>query len=246
MPQRRDIAGYSICNTTSAVFTRFLNKRLRQKKTTSVIFANANLITRCAHLRETIRQTPDLYVLNDGIALDAACWMKFRSTFRENMNGTDFTPAFLRNLDHPARVFLIGGTAEVVKKVAHKIDREPHVRVAGYVDGYTIWDRQEEVAARIAEAKPDVILVAFGNPLQEEWMLAHRDRFPGCLMIGVGALFNFIAGEKPRAPALVRRLKLEWVHRLALEPRRLLGRYTVGMARFFTMALLHDRERSAS
>jgi beta-1,4-glucosyltransferase len=246
MPNRRNIAGYPICNTTTPAFVRFLNRRLRQKRSTRLIFANANLITRCGHLREAIGRDPDVFVLNDGIALDAACWLKFRSTFRENMNGTDFTPALLAALDRPARVFLVGGAPDVVQKVAYGVDRMPNVRIAGYVDGYSIWSRQDEVVSHIEDAKPDIILVALGNPLQEDWILANGHRFEGCLMIGVGALFNFMAGAQPRAPALLRRLKLEWAHRLALEPRRLLGRYTIGMARFFAMALLRDRQRNAS
>ena len=246
MPDRREIAGFPVCNTTTPVFTRFLNRRLRRRQQTTLVFANANLITRCGHLRDAIVGDPATFILNDGIALDAANWLKFRSRFRENMNGTDFTPAFLKSLRQPARVFLVGGAADVVVKVARIIGGFPFVEVAGTADGYTMWQDEDGLARRIVDAKPDIVLVALGNPLQEEWILRHKARFEGCLMIGVGALFNFMAGTQPRAPALVRKLKLEWAHRLALEPRRLIGRYTIGMARFFAMTLLYDRQRRTS
>jgi beta-1,4-glucosyltransferase len=246
MPERREIAGYPICNTTTPVFIRFLNHRLRRRQQTTLVFANANLVTRCGHLRDAIVGDPNTYVLNDGIALDAASWLKFRSRFRENMNGTDFTPALLKALRQPARVFLVGGAADVVEKVARIVGGYPYVEVAGTTDGYTMWQDQEGLLRRIEDAKPDIVLVALGNPLQEEWIIRNGARFEGCLMIGVGALFNFMAGAQPRAPTLLRKLKLEWAHRLALEPRRLLGRYTIGMARFFAIALLHDRQRRTS
>jgi beta-1,4-glucosyltransferase len=246
MSGRRDIAGFFICNTTTDVFIRFLNRRLRQKRKTVLLFANANLITRCGHLRKIMEQERDLYILNDGIALDAVSWLRFGSTFRENLNGTDFTPALLGQLKQRTRVFLLGGTSEVVASAASVFGKFENVQIVGTSDGYTLWDDHEEQIRQIREARPDVLLVAFGNPLQEEWILQNRHSFDASLIVGVGALFNFVSGSNPRAPELVRKLRLEWAHRLLLEPRRLMGRYTIGMVRFFALALLHDRQRSLS
>ena len=79
--------------------------------------------------------------------------------------------------------------------------------------------------------------VIWGNPIQEEWILDNRDAINVPLIISVGALFDFVSGHTPRAPKVLRIVRLEWAHRLALEPRRLIGRYTIGIARFLAAAL---------
>ena len=72
-------------------------------------------------------------------------------------------------------------------------------------------------------------------------MAAHRDAL-GCAMVGVGAAFDFIACEKPQAPAWMQEAGLEWLFRLVHEPRRLWRRYLVGNARFvFHLALERSR-----
>jgi beta-1,4-glucosyltransferase len=78
-----------------------------------------------------------------------------------------------------------------------------------------------------------VVLVALGNPVQEEWILNHRQALDASILIGVGALFDFWAGDKPRAPRAIQKMRLEWLYRLALEPRRLLRRYSVDLLVFF-------------
>jgi N-acetylglucosaminyldiphosphoundecaprenol N-acetyl-beta-D-mannosaminyltransferase len=81
------------------------------------------------------------------------------------------------------------------------------------------------VIARIASAEPDVIWVGLGLPKQEYWMDQHRRHFPKAILVGVGAAFDWYAGDKPRAPSWVQSLGLEWLHRVAMEPRRLWPRY---------------------
>ena len=77
--------------------------------------------------------------------------------------------------------------------------------------------------------------MAMGNPVQEEWILDNRQSLNANIVIGVGALFDFWAGDKPRAPRWVQRMRFEWFYRLCLEPRRLLRRYTVDIVRFLIL-----------
>ena len=76
-----------------------------------------------------------------------------------------------------------------------------------------------------------LLFVGLGCPKQERWMAAHRDRLP-CALVGVGAAFDFLAGTKPQAPGWMQSGGLEWLFRLAHEPRRLARRYLVGNSRF--------------
>lgn len=244
MPRVRDIAGFDVRDTTTAAFVRFLKARLRRHRGTIVLFANANFIVKCRHLSNAVGTRPDLFLVGDGVALDAAAKLLFGRRFRENMNGTDFTPHLLTCLDPDTGVFLLGASPDTVAGAAAAFSRTAPVRIAGTLDGYSMWQDEAATLARIRDARPQVLLVALGNPLQEEWILRNADALDVPLIMGVGALFEFVAGTKPRAPEALRRLRLEWAHRLALEPQRLAGRYTIGIARFFAAVVGHRARRA--
>jgi beta-1,4-glucosyltransferase len=239
MPSRLDIAGFPVRNTTAPAARRLIERRLETGRRTVVFFANANFVVRCGHLREATRADPGILVLNDGLALDIAARLRFGAPFRDNLNGTDFTPALLAGLRRPARVYLVGGGETAVAGAASAFARLPRVEIAGVQDGFTLWADEAGAVARIAAARPDILLVALGNPRQEDWILRHREALGAPLILAVGALFDFASRRVPRAPALVRRLRLEWAHRLLLDPRRLAGRYTLGMVRFAAAVLAH-------
>ncbi len=85
--------------------------------------------------------------------------------------------------------------------------------------------------AAIRESGVQVLFVGLGCPKQERWMAAHRGTLD-CVMLGVGAAFDFLAGAKPQAPRWVQAIGLEWLFRLACEPRRLWRRYLILNPRF--------------
>jgi beta-1,4-glucosyltransferase len=239
---RRLLGGFEIRNTRAAVMMRFLNRRLRSSARTVVFFANANFADKCRGLAPEMRARRDVFVLNDGIAMDIAARLLYGAAFLENLNGTDFVPAFLAQLPAATDVYLLGGTPSAVEAAAARLSAAaPHVRIAGWCDGYSCWSREDEVIGEIERTQARILLVAFGNPLQEEWILRHRERLPA-LIFGVGALFDFVSQSKRRAPKAMQRARLEWLYRLGQEPRRLMKRYTVDTGRFFLLVL---RERLA-
>ena len=87
-------------------------------------------------------------------------------------------------------------------------------------------EEDEEVVRRINEAKPDFVWVGLGAPKQERWMAVHEDRVQA-LMVGVGAAFDYEAGNIRRAPMWMQRHNLEWLYRLMQDPKRLFKRYFV-------------------
>jgi len=97
-----------------------------------------------------------------------------------------------------------------------------------------------EQDARVVEAIEDsgigVLFGGLGCPKLERWMAAHREQL-SCVLVGVGAGFDFVAGRKRQAPAWLQRLGLEWAFRLACEPRRLWRRYARHNPRFAALAL---------
>ncbi len=88
-----------------------------------------------------------------------------------------------------------------------------------------------EVVEQINTAKVDVLFVGIGCPKQEYWMAEHKDEL-NCVMLGVGAAFDFIAGNKKHAPIWIQKMGLEWLFRLATEPKRLWKRYLKQNPRF--------------
>ncbi|NVK33872.1 MAG: WecB/TagA/CpsF family glycosyltransferase [Rhodobacteraceae bacterium] len=172
-------------------------------------------------------------VLNDGAGLNIASRALYSEPFPENLNGTDFVPYLMAEIDHPLRVFLLGAAPDKVAKAAAVIqEKYPQHLVVGARDGYFDPADRDAVCREVADAKPDLLLVAMGNPKQEEFIVENRERLGATVAIGVGALFDFMSGSVVRAPKVVRAVGLEWVFRLMQEPRRLFGRYVVGIPRF--------------
>jgi N-acetylglucosaminyldiphosphoundecaprenol N-acetyl-beta-D-mannosaminyltransferase len=82
-------------------------------------------------------------------------------------------------------------------------------------------ERDAELARAVASSEPAIVLVGLGAPKQERWIARHAHEVPSArIMIGVGGAFDMWAGHLRRAPRPVRRIGLEWLWRLALEPRR--------------------------
>jgi len=95
-------------------------------------------------------------------------------------------------------------------------------------------EEAQSVEEEIRATAPHILFVGLGCPKQEEWIIAHRGRLP-CVMLGVGAAFDFIAGTKPQAPRWMMPLGLEWLFRLCTEPRRLWRRYLLQNPRFVVL-----------
>ena len=195
-----------------------------------VAFANAhtlNLASRDATFRRTLCDC-DL-VLNDGSGVALAARLQSRS-FPENLNGTDFVPRLLqRASDCGWRVFLLGARPGIAARAgARLMERIPGLHVVGSHDGYFSAGALDAVTAAIRQADADLLLVAMGNPVQERWLADNLAATGAKVGVAVGAFFDFAAGEVPRSPAWVRRLGIEWLYRLRLEPSRMWRRYVLG------------------
>ena len=127
------------------------------------------------------------------------------------------------------RLFLLGGGDGVALEAARRLCAfYPGLRVVGTeCPSLQRLNQQEEAAliARIRAAKPDILLVAFGQPKGERWIYQHLDELVVPVSIQVGASLDFAAGAIRRAPRWMQKAGLEWVFRVALEPRRLFWRY---------------------
>lgn len=101
-------------------------------------------------------------------------------------------------------------------------------------------EEDDEIIKMINQSDPDFVWVGLGAPKQERWMAAHQGIVPG-LMIGVGAGFDYFAGNIKRASAWMQRHNLEWLYRLWQEPARLFKRYLVTNTKFLVEAVIRGR-----
>jgi N-acetylglucosaminyldiphosphoundecaprenol N-acetyl-beta-D-mannosaminyltransferase len=136
-------------------------------------------------------------------------------------------------------IFLLGGnpgTAELA--VDELTERNPGLTVAGTLCPPFGFERDPEWRERIErtllEADPDIVYVGLGFPKQERLIRELRRRLPRAWFLSCGISFSFVAGEIQRAPVLVQRLGLEWLHRMVQEPRRLVRRYLMEGIPFMT------------
>ena len=155
-----------------------------------------------------------------------------RRPLPERVAGSDLVPALFSaaTAQRRLRVYLLGAGPGVADRAAANIRRQwPEVQVVGTYSPPLGFERDDtENAAildRIAAARPDVLIVGLGAPKQELWVHRHRSRLAAKVALCVGATIDFLAGERSRAPVWMRDVGLEWLYRVASEPRRLTVRY---------------------
>jgi len=165
-------------------------------------------------------------------------WMLRRSGFarQRRIDGPDLMLRYAAASRAAGQsLFLYGGTPDTLSKLRENLERSfPGLRIAGmHAPPFRAPTPEEDAedVARINDSGAAVVFVGLGCPKQELWMQAHRGRVQA-VMVGVGAAFDFHAGTIVRAPEWMRRSGLEWLHRLASEPRRLWKRYLVSNSLF--------------
>jgi len=165
------------------------------------------------------------YLLFDGIAMKLAAtglglgWIP-------DLNGTDLFPLVMTKLvEQKVPLYLVGGSELVIEKTVQQLRSFwTEINIVGYTPGYFNETEEDQVVQSINASGAKVLLVGRGFPIQEEFSLRQRTKLKVSLIWNVGGLFDFLSGNKPRAPLWLRRMRLEWLFRLALEPHRLWAR----------------------
>lgn len=215
-----------------------LQRLIEEGRFTKISFLNAHNANLVASDPEFAAAVGNFLILPDGIGVDIAAKLLYGTPFPANLNGTDFVPGFLCETAQPLTIGLIGAKADNVEGAVRNLGLlAPHHRFVLVNDGYFTPEEEQDVLDRIRKLRPDILLVAMGVPRQELWIDRHITAQHCTLPIAVGALFDFMSGAVPRAPALVRKLRMEWAFRLTIEPLRLWRRYVVGNPLFIARVL---------
>ncbi len=155
------------------------------------------------------------------------------SPLPDRVSGSDFVPAFCSVAAREGYgIFLLGGAPGVPEAAKCWLElRNPGLNIVGTCApplGFEHDQRiNEQIIESVRERKPDVLLVALGQPRQERWLFRFRDTLGVPMAMNVGSTFDYLADRLQRAPAWVQRAGLEWTYRLAQDPCRLWRRYLI-------------------
>jgi N-acetylglucosaminyldiphosphoundecaprenol N-acetyl-beta-D-mannosaminyltransferase len=220
--------------------TALLVERARRRANGYVCLCNSHVLTLALHDVQLRRDLGGAAVrLPDGAPV---AWLQrvSGSGHARRIGGPDLLTRLLdAGRAHRLRHLFVGstaGTLELLKGAA--ATRFPGADVVGlHAPPYAELPEIEESLVELAvAAQPHFVWVGLGAPKQELWMARAAPAFPGATLIGVGAAFDFLAGTKRRAPVWMQKAGLEWLHRMASEPRRLTARPVRSNTEFIRVA----------
>jgi len=179
-------------------------------------------------------------VLTDGVPLLWAA--KIMGTpVKEKVSGSDLFPKLCeRAALKKHSLFFLGGLEGVAEKASRKLKEDyPGLNVTGVYSPPFGFENEalenEKILKLINMHKPDILCVGLGAPKQEKWLYKHRDQLKVRVSLGIGASFDFVAGNVQRAPIWMQNNGLEWFYRTMQEPKRMLKRYFIDAVLFIPL-----------
>jgi N-acetylglucosaminyldiphosphoundecaprenol N-acetyl-beta-D-mannosaminyltransferase len=234
------ILGVTVRNATKDEAVALMESwmRARDGRSRAVFLVNAhtlNLSWEDPRYRDVLNAGDAVFGDGSGVRLAA----RLRGVrMRDNLVGTDLLPAFFaapRGRDY--RYFLLGADQPTVEQAAARLRRDfAGIDIVGAHHGFLDAAGTRAVIEAINEARPDMLIVAMGNPLQERWIHDNLAALRVPVSIGVGGLFDHWAGNIKRAPLWVRRLGIEWMQLLVQQPYKW-RRWVLGNPKFVARAL---------
>ncbi|HYF24604.1 MAG TPA: WecB/TagA/CpsF family glycosyltransferase [Baekduia sp.] len=212
-----------------------------------VMYVNAHVLNQSTEepaLREALESADLVYCDGYGVRLAAKA---LDVEIPHRMTGADWIWGLAALCEAEGRsLYLLGSEPGVAADAALRLQRwYPKLRVAGTHHGY--FDagspHDERVVEDINARRPDIVLVGMGSPKQELWVEHNKDRVEASVLWTVGALFDYVSGRVPRAPAWLADNGLEWIFRLAVEPQRMWRRYLLGNPVFVSRVMAQARAR---
>lgn len=157
----------------------------------------------------------------------------------ERVAGIDLMKALVELAEENGyRIFILGARSEVLKTAIENLRAQhPRLEIAGSHHGYFTDEQSPEIAAQIRAARADILFVAITSPRKEQWLGEYGQELNVPLVMGVGGSIDVVAGIARRAPRMWQRAGMEWLYRLAQEPRRLARRYLITNTQFIALVI---------
>jgi N-acetylglucosaminyldiphosphoundecaprenol N-acetyl-beta-D-mannosaminyltransferase len=234
--KRLEVMGVTLDNVSGAEIEERVIAAARGGQRLLVANANAHMVVLTQTrpwLREFLADADITFCDGAGVQLAT---LALRGKAIHRTTPTEWVLTVLNALGPEASIFWLGGKPDVVEQAAKMYESRFGVRTAGtqhgFFDSAPGSKESLEVVAAIRAARPNILLVNMSMPLQERWLAAHFAQLPPCVAITGGALVDHAAGLVRRPPRWVANMGLEWLVRLAIEPRRLWRRYLLGLPLF--------------
>ncbi|HEX4263098.1 MAG TPA: WecB/TagA/CpsF family glycosyltransferase [Verrucomicrobiae bacterium] len=224
------ILGVPFDNITTAETIEAIERMVESREPHYLVTANVDFLVQAKEDVELRRILFDSHlVLCDGTPLVWASRL-LGNPLLERVAGADLVPLLLRvAAEKGYRVFFLGATPESSERAVRNLKKlHPDLIIADHYSppfNKLLEMDHEEIKRRIIAAKPDLLFVSLGCPKQEKWIAMHYRSLGVPVSAGVGATIDFLAGSVKRAPLWMQRSGVEWIYRLAQEPRRLFKRY---------------------
>jgi N-acetylglucosaminyldiphosphoundecaprenol N-acetyl-beta-D-mannosaminyltransferase len=206
--------------TQKELLQSHLYPRINANQRTYIVTANPEIVmqTRTNATYSASVKKAD-YIIPDGAGVVIASKI-LGNPIEERVTGFDVMFKLLSYAEkYGLSCYFIGAKKEVNERAVSRVKTQyPGIRIAGSHHGY--FKNDMEVAEQVAAAKPDLIFVALGFPRQENWIADHLHLFDKGVLMGVGGVFDVLAGEVKRAPRPWIKLNLEWLYRLIRQPFR--------------------------
>src|SRR4051812_4465918 len=210
------ILGVPFDNVSAKEAVALVEQMVATRRPHYLVTANVDFLVQAKEDIELRRILFDAHlVLCDGTPLVWASRL-LGNPLPERVAGSDLVPLLLNTAAEKGyRPFFLGSTSETIELAVAKLkERLPRLELAGYYSPpfHRLLEMDhDEITARIAAAKPDLLFVGFGCPKQEKWIAMHYRALGVPVSVGVGATIDFLAGKVVRAPRWMRKAGIEWV-----------------------------------
>lgn len=240
-----NIMGVNIAAINMAWLLEYLNKNLKDLSGDYICVSNVHTtVTAFEESEYCVVQNGGIMAIPDGGPLSTVGRKRGYKNMERTTGPSLMGEIFKITTEKGYRHFFYGSKQETLDLLEQNLNKNyPGIQIAGmYSPPFRPLTEEEDAAVikMINDVKADFVWIGLGAPKQENWMAAHQGKIDG-LMIGVGAGFDYYAGNIDRAPEWMQKSNMEWFYRLIQDPKRLFGRYLHTNTKFIWNAFLRGR-----
>lgn len=240
-----NIMGVNVAAINMPWLLKFTEKNIHDLSGDYMCVSNVHtIVTAYEDIEYRAIQNGGIMALPDGMPLSIVGHKRGYKMMKRIAGPSYMNEVFELSIQKGYSHFFYGSTEMTLKKMRHSLEKNfPGIKIVGMYSPpfHTMTEKEDRIILKqINESNADFIWVGLGAPKQEKWMALHQGKVKG-FMVGVGAGFDYIAGNIKRAPEWLQKNSLEWLYRLFQDPKRLFSRYMHTNTKFIWHAIIRRR-----